>query len=247
MTFIFLLSTACDLNCFSCTYSSLKGVICDKCISYAFLSKQSSIPECIICKDKIPGCNECSNEYTCTKCFDDYRLTSGNQCQMCSELASQCTNCSETSGTFKCTKCKEGYSLFSNKCIQCPRDCAVCEKTSETIKCTQCKSFYSTISLRTCQICPDHCKNCELVGAVLSCKADHCSAGYVNNPASGSPLCVKCPDNCRSCTFNSIIKKSQCIGTSMNNQCGEKGTGEGWTVRVDGNCVGKTSIFVRYQ
>jgi hypothetical protein len=89
------------------------------------------------------------------------------------------------------------------------------------------------LTTKTCDRCPDNCKECEVSGSSLNCKV--CVDRYALNNANKQ--CVKCPENCKECEYKS--PKTECKSTSSaDHKCIEKEKGKSWTIKKsDGTCV----------
>jgi len=121
----------CDLdsNCLTCTPSTpfLESGSCLDSCSQGYYQSESSCLECSI------GCEECSDNKTCTKCKATKFLESGSCLDSCSQgyyqSESSClecsTGCEECSDNKTCTKCKAGsiYKLLQNQ--ECVENCSI--------------------------------------------------------------------------------------------------------------------------
>ncbi|ELP89916.1 hypothetical protein EIN_473240 [Entamoeba invadens IP1] len=229
--------SAFDSNCFECSTTSRKCIICIKGYYPSTVSPFKCIPCDTSCQN---GCDTIyGNCYSCSS--DQYTINSETptKCQKCTDYDSNCLACSTTSrGCISCTP-NSSY-LDGNKCKMCDNTCSRCSITGS---CILCKSGYvpsidtTSKGCISCSQFDSKCITCELA---TQRKCKKCVFGYYPSTAG---TCVECDPSCNgndkcdqlsglcfSCTNNYVVTSPStitCVNCSVFDEhcddCGNSG------------------------
>lgn len=155
-----------DTNCALCADDIKK---CTQCKAKFALKDD----KCVACPT---GCDECSDEKTCTKCTAGPTYLSSGTCKSCKANCASCTN--ETD----CQACQAGTFLKGNECVQscgaaqvgiagkcakCSDNCVRCTKANTCAQCIE--GYFANQQTLQCQNCPAGCGVCANDGSCESC------------------------------------------------------------------------------
>lgn len=207
---------ACSDNCTSCDEAGAgrcDAASCKPGFTHVGPSSNRSCQPCAAhCKEcNISGAGSC-NEDQCNVGFARTPPKGGAllpwrqepksaSCEACSSHCDSCTVPGECDSGF----CEDGFGLQGGKqCSECAEDnCLRCE--ASWTQCDECAAGFGFSSLKTCQKCPENCRNCTVMD-----RCAQCLEGY-RLDAEGQ--CAACADQCRSCDESGVglCDPHQCV------------------------------------